>query len=114
MVLTFWAQWAPRSKEELDKLRAAQAANKDVIFLTVNLDDDPAEAKAGVNGLSAGNWVHTRLAGAARANVSEELAVDKLPVTFLLDDKGHRVSRDIPGTRVQAAIKRLTTKTAKK
>jgi hypothetical protein len=114
VVLIFWAQWAPRSKQQLDSVRAAQAANKDVTFLTVNLDDDPAEARAGVNGLSAGHWVHTRLAGAARAIVPEELGVETLPVTFLLDEKGHRVSRDITGTRVQAALKRLTTKTAKK
>jgi thiol-disulfide isomerase/thioredoxin len=114
VVLTFWAQWAPKSKEQLEMMRAAQTEMRGVPFVTVNLDEDVATAKSGVGDLSGTDWVHTRLAGAARADVTEELTIDALPLTLLLDEKGRPVSRDLTGTRLRAAVKRLNAKTAKK
>jgi thiol-disulfide isomerase/thioredoxin len=114
VVLTFWAKWAPKSKEQLEVMRTAQTEMRGVPFVTVNLDEDVATAKSGVGDLSGTDWVHTRLAGAARADVTEELTIDALPLTLLLDDKGRPVSRDLTGTRLRAAVKRLNAKTAKK
>jgi thiol-disulfide isomerase/thioredoxin len=114
VVLTFWAQWAPKSKEQLEMLRAAQVEMRGVPFVTVNLDEEVASSKSGVGDFTGTDWVHTRLVGAARADVTEELTIDALPITLLLDDKGRPVSRDLTGTRLRAAVKRLNAKTAKK
>ena len=114
VVLTFWAQWAPQSKEQLATIRAAKQEIKDVTFVTVNLDDEPGLATAGTGDLVGTGWIHTRLAGPARADVTEALEVNALPATFVIDDKGRTVSRDVNGSRLRAAVKRITTKTAKK
>jgi len=116
VVLAFWANWAPQSPARLADLRTAvtnAVAGTNAIFITVNLDEDLGVARQGVQGLGEG-WKHLRLEGAARADVTEKLSIDTLPLTMVLDAEGSVVARDVGGRRVVSALERLARKMAQK
>lgn len=114
VVLVFWANYASKSKTQLELARAAQSQVKGATFVTVNLDEEPAVAAAGVKNLTGTDWVHLRLAGTPRVSVTEELSVDSLPMTFVLDAQGRPAARDVEGKRLRSALQRVAAKTAKK
>jgi hypothetical protein len=113
VVLTFWANWAPKSKEQLELVRAAQAEIQGAAFVSINLDEDPAVAREMVRDFGK-DWIHLRLAGPSLVNVTEDLSINNLPVTFLIDDKGKTVARELEGKRLRTAAQRLIAKSAKK
>jgi protocatechuate 3,4-dioxygenase beta subunit len=116
VVLAFWASWAPQSSARLADLRTAVTnalAGTNAIFITVNLDEDLPMARSGVQGLGEG-WKHLRLEGAARADVTEKLSIDTLPLTMVLDAEGSVVARDVGGRRVVSTLERLARKMAQK
>src|SRR6185436_782012 len=41
VVLTFWANWAPKSKARLESIGVSRQELQNVAFVTVNLDEDP-------------------------------------------------------------------------
>ncbi|HUR44239.1 MAG TPA: thioredoxin-like domain-containing protein [Candidatus Saccharimonadales bacterium] len=113
VVLTFWANWAPKSSEQLQMVRAAQADIQGAAFVSVNLDEDIASARATLRDFNK-EWIHLRLAGPALVNVTEQLSVENLPITLLIDDKGRTVARELEGKRLRSAAQRLAAKSAKK
>jgi len=116
VVLAFWASWAPQSPARLADLRSAVTnltSGTNITFVTVNLDEDPALARQGVAGLDRG-WKHTRLEGTARAEITEKLSVNTLPLTLVLDPDGSVIARDISGRRLVSTLERITRKLAQK
>ena len=113
-VVMFWADWAPQSKVALEALRAVQADPKtrDVTFVTVNLDEDVNTARTAVQDLKSA--IHTRLEGRARVEVTEQLGVNALPTTLLMDGQGRVFGRDVESGRLKSAVERLVKKMAKK
>lgn len=115
-VVLFWANWAPQSADRvaaLRKFRDGFAAKDRAAFVTVNLDEDVAAARDGLKGLEFG-WTHTRLEGAARADVTEQLAVDTLPTLLVLDTQGRIAARDPEPKRLGSAMDRLLAQQTKK
>ena len=83
------------------------------VFVTVNLDEDIASAREAIHDFNQGS-IHLRLTGPALVNVTEDLSINNLPVTFLIDDKGKTVARELEGKRLRTAAQRLAAKSAKK
>ena len=94
-------------------VRAAQPDVQGAVFVTVNLDEDTAGARETVRDFNK-DWIHLRLTGPALVNVTEDLSISNLPVTFLIDDKGKTVARELEGKRLRTAAQRLVAKSAKK
>ena len=113
VILTFWGNWAPQSLEFLSVLRGVQEEVKDTVaFVTVNLDDDKDIVNAHLNALPQ-HWTHTTIRGRERFDVTEQLAVNTLPFTLLLDSTGRIVTRDVQEKRLSAALKRLAAQAGK-
>ena len=116
VVLAFWADWAPQSAACLADLHALQqSANlqERVAFVSGYFDEYAAAARGAVRDLRQ-SWSHIQLEGAARADVTEQLGVDTLPATLLLDAQGRVSTRDLEGKRLRNAVERLLAQTAKK
>jgi len=107
VVVVFWAAWAPQSAESLASLRAvAEELAGRVAFVSVNLDEEADTARAALSELRRG-WTHARLEGAARYNVTEQLGIDTLPTTLLLDSSGKVFARDVGTNRLRATVMKL-------
>ena len=115
VVLIFWAQWAPLSTSRLADVRALRTetnARGKVKIVAVNLDDDLKIALDFSRDLKDG--IHIRAEGRARVDLTEQLGIDVLPSTLLLDAQGRIVGRDASGKRLRSALDRLLAQMAKK
>ena len=112
VVLAFWAAWSGRSTEqlaEIQKLHGELGKSEKFAFLTVSLDEDPAEIKKAVESRGY-RWPQARLEMADRADVTEKFAVDTLPAVFLIDTEGRIVGRDLDAVRLRKAVDRALNK----
>lgn len=108
-LVVFWTGWAPRSNARFAELSAAgldRVSKTNYTLIGVNLDEDPAPARQNAQRLGNG-WKHLRLTGPARFEITEQLGIEILPATFLLDADGSVVARDPGGRRVAAVLNRL-------
>ncbi|MBP2616309.1 TlpA family protein disulfide reductase [Chryseobacterium jejuense] len=84
--INFWASWCPPCRAEfpsVEKLYNKYKTNADIVFLTVNLDDNPALGKAY---LKEKGFTVPFITPAG--NIPGELYNGSLPTTVVLDKKG--------------------------
>lgn len=84
--INFWASWCPPCRAEfpsVEKLYNKYKTNPDIVFLTVNLDDNPALGK---NYLKEKGFTVPFITPAG--NIPGELYNGSLPTTVVLDKKG--------------------------
>jgi hypothetical protein len=108
-LVVFWADWAPRSTVRLAELSAAvtgHGSGTNHALISVSLDEEAALARKNAGRLGNG-WTHLRLAGASRFEITEQLGIETLPATFLLDAEGSIIARDPGERRVATVLKRL-------
>jgi hypothetical protein len=105
----FWAAWAPESQPQLAELGRlhAQLNETQAALISVNLDEHPATAERELRGLPLDGWNHVRLVGKPRAELTERLAINTLPVLLLLSPDGAVVNRGLPAARVPDLLRRL-------
>jgi hypothetical protein len=80
-------------------------------LISVNLDEDSAPAGQNAQRLGSG-WKHLRLTGPARFEITEQLGIETLPATFLLDADGSVIARNPGWRRVAAVLNRLNSQTS--
>jgi hypothetical protein len=115
LLLVFWADWAPLSATILSDLRALRSESgpaSKIRIVTVNLDDDPKPAEQAARDIK--DAFHVRLQGRERVDLTEQLGIDVLPASLLLDAQGRTLARDISGKRLRSAINRAVAQIAKK
>jgi len=114
VLVVFWAGWAPRSNGRFSELSAAgvdRASKTNHALISVCLDEDPTSARQNAQRLGNG-WKHLRLTGPARFEITEQLGIETLPATFLLDAEGSVIARDPGGRRVAAVLNRINSQTS--
>jgi hypothetical protein len=115
LLLVFWADWAPLSATILSDLRALRSESgpaSKIRIVTVNLDDDPKPAEQAARDIK--DAFHVRLQGRERVDLTEQLGIDVLPASLLLDAQGRTLARDISGKRLRSAVNRAVAQIAKK
>lgn len=84
--INFWASWCPPCRAEfpsVEKLYKKYKTNPDIVFLTVNLDDNPGLGKTY---LKEKGFTVPFITPAG--NIPEDLYNGSLPTTVVLDKKG--------------------------
>ncbi|BAP31111.1 cytochrome c biogenesis protein [Chryseobacterium sp. StRB126] len=84
--INFWASWCPPCRAEfpsVEKLYNKYKTNPDIVFLTVNLDDNPALGKTYLKEKGFSVPFIT-----PAGNIPEALYNGSLPTTVVLDKKG--------------------------
>jgi len=115
VLVLFWADWAPLSSARLADLRALRTEGKpysNIKIVTVNLDDDAKSATAAIAQIKESVAIH--LEGRSRVDLTEQIGVDALPTSFLLDAQGRVIGHDVHGKRLRSALNRLQTQMARK
>jgi peroxiredoxin len=93
LVLHFWATWCPYCRSEIPELKELQSqwASKGVRVLAVSSDADEAKLRAFV---SQQGLTYPVIADAAReASLSEQYAVQGIPVTYIIGRDGRIFTR---------------------
>ena len=106
VLIIFWASWAMSQNDlfaQWKSIATAYGTDPRLVLLGVSLDDDAAAAEkfARANGLPG---LQTRLEGAARAAVTEQLSIDQLPAAMLVGPDGHLVTGQLLPPNLRAAI----------
>lgn len=89
VVMTFGGSWCKPCKKELpawDKL-AAKWASKGVVFVAINLDNDPAKGKKFMDGLKLKKLLRV-YAPEEKTPAADIYAPPKQPSSFVIDPKG--------------------------
>ncbi|WP_412850519.1 TlpA family protein disulfide reductase [Chryseobacterium sp. PMSZPI] len=84
--INFWASWCPPCRAEFPSVQEfynKYKSNSDIVFLTVNLDENPALGKAYLK--DKGFTVPFMISD---GNISKEFFDGSLPTTVILDKKG--------------------------
>lgn len=86
VMLNFWATWCGPCRQEMPVLNRLYARYKKIgfVILGINLDNDPAKAKAMVRKIG----VDFPILFDARKHVSKSYEVDAMPSTVLVDRDG--------------------------
>jgi peroxiredoxin len=93
VLVTFWATWCPSCKEEnpsIQKFLEAQKENKDIVYLSVLVQDKPEVA---VEYMKANGFTFPVLID--DGNASMQYGITGVPETFIIDRKGNLKDRVI-------------------
>jgi thiol-disulfide isomerase/thioredoxin len=106
VLLNFWSTWSKASHQQMEFVKALRSkfkTNSQVVFIDVNLGEDPSRVRQFIkqNQSSAEQAI---LTGPALAAITEQLAVDSLPAAFLLNPKGQVISRDLTDSSLERAL----------
>ena len=101
VLVHFWTSGSPDAAEGFREIKRLTDRGMEVVY--VNLDGDPAKAKAFLSGqLTAGTHVFDPKGG--KSELMDRYGVDKLPQTFLVDGKGALVRHSLHGTQLETAV----------
>ena len=90
-LVSFWATWCASCDENLKSFdRLASEVGPDFHFFSINLDEDPVEAKGFWNQLEL---VQTELIFDDDKNIRKNMNVEVLPTYFLIDKSGKLLLR---------------------
>ncbi len=108
MVVYFWTASGGQADQDFAILKRLtdryQERGLEVIF--VNLDGNPAQAKAFLAGqLTAG--VHLHQPGGLDSSVAERYGLQSLPQAFLLNPDGTLLQRNLQAGQLKAAVANL-------
>nr|WP_269810014.1 TlpA disulfide reductase family protein [Kineosporia rhizophila] len=108
VVLNVWASWCPPCRVEAPILaRAASDFTKDgVVFLGINVRDNPASAKAFEERQNIGYPSLDDSGGQAIMRLSQYVPASAIPVTLILDQQG-RVAARVLGPVTEATLRSL-------
>lgn len=89
--ITFWASWCPTCRQEMpsiNRLYNRMAGNREVVFLTVDIDKDPTQAR---RYMKANNYNFPVVREIQKT--PENIFPGEIPLTIILDRRGKIVYR---------------------
>src|SRR5262249_29385332 len=87
VVVYYWAGWNGTAAADFEKLKALTTANKDVVVLSINLDNTTEEAKAAVKkAATVGTTVY--VPGGLDSKLATDYGISVLPAVFVLSKDG--------------------------
>ncbi len=108
VLLDFWASWCGPCRvanKHLVKIYPTYR-NKNVVFLSISLDENPGDWLAAVKKDKL-PWVQLIDKRAWNSPVAAAWDVNSIPSTFLIDQEGNVVARNLMGTALEAGIDKL-------
>lgn len=106
VLLDFWATWSAASLAELGELKetcAAFAGDPRFAMIGLNLDADPAAARAFVNKNGIG-WKQGLLGPWTGNAVAERYGVEGAPFVFMIDTNGRVLMTGLKGGNIKSAV----------
>lgn len=109
VLIDFWASWCKPCKKQVQENKALykQFHNQnDFEILSISLDESKDAWSEAIKKQEL-NWLHGSDLKGWRCEPALQYAVDKLPYTILIDEKGKIVAKAIFGEELEKAIKEL-------
>ncbi len=112
-VVQFWASWSAPSLATVTKLTELQNTYKDLVFIGVSVDKDPAQAKRFVEtrGAQMGHRVAIEARAGDKGRMSESWGVQALPWAFVVDGAG-KIAWSGIASDLEGALKKVVVKPA--
>jgi thiol-disulfide isomerase/thioredoxin len=112
VVLDFWASWCVPCLQQMPYLEKIKEefADENVVFITVNMDDDEAKWKNFIRKKKPYNEISTRLPLGGKDPQATKMEVNTLPVYQIIDKEGRYITHDgpKPSSAVFSEILRLS------
>jgi peroxiredoxin len=106
VLLDFWATWSAGSVAEMGELKetcAAFAGDPRFAMIGLNLDADPALARAFVNNNGIG-WKQGLLGKWTESAVAERYGVERVPLIIILDTNGRVLQTGLKEGNIKSAV----------
>ncbi|WPX08041.1 TlpA family protein disulfide reductase [Anaerocellum danielii] len=91
VLLNFFATWCPPCRAEIPDFERFHRENKDVVLLGINIQEDKETVKEFLNSMGVTYPVLLDRDG----NVSAQFGIEGIPTTFLLDENGRIVAKNV-------------------
>ena len=108
VLLDFWASWCAPCRvanKNLVKIYS-RLKEKGVVVISISLDENRKSWLEAVKKDRLG-WLQVREARGWYASVTTDWAVNKIPATFLIDQEGNVVGRDLMEAEIEKMIDQL-------
>ncbi len=108
VLIQFWAAWNKKSSDVNPSLVALyeKYKNKDFTIVSVSLDNKRADWIKGINDGKL-SWLQSSDLKGMNSDLAHQFGVDAIPYSFLLDDNGKVIGRDVNADVVETMIKAI-------
>ncbi|CCG53735.1 Thiol:disulfide interchange lipoprotein precursor [Flavobacterium indicum GPTSA100-9 = DSM 17447] len=107
-IIDFWASWCGPCRKENPNVVALynELHSKGLNIIGVSLDEDASKWKEAI-AKDKLTWTHVSNLKGWKDPIAQMYNVDQIPSTFILDEKGTIVAKDLRGEELKAKVKAL-------